>query len=234
MIQFNLLPDVKLEYIKAKRTKRLAILASTIVSGISLAVLITLFLTVSVFQKKYINDLTADIKASTSKLQQTQDLNKILTVQNQLNNLDAIHDQKPVTTRLFTYLPQITPNALTIDNLTLDYATSNIKISGNADAISTINVFVDTLKFTDFSVAGEQGTKKAFEKVVLSSFSLNQQEKDPKKKATYNITFNFNPDIFNKLKEVALTVPKQTTTRSETEKPTAIFDVAEPAEGAGQ
>ena len=46
MIQFNLLPDVKLDYIKSKKNKHLIITSSVIVSGAALAVLIILFMKV--------------------------------------------------------------------------------------------------------------------------------------------------------------------------------------------
>ena len=52
MIQFNLLPDVKQEYLKAKRTKQLVVLVSIIASATALTVLLLLFISVNVVQKK--------------------------------------------------------------------------------------------------------------------------------------------------------------------------------------
>ena len=66
MIQFNLLPDVKLEYIKAKRTKRSVMLVSIIATGVALGISIMLFLTVSVLQKQHINNLNNDIQKYTN------------------------------------------------------------------------------------------------------------------------------------------------------------------------
>jgi Tfp pilus assembly protein PilN len=168
MIQFNLLPDVKLEYIKARRLKRSVVLISGLVVAASLTLLIIMFVGVVVFQKKHMNDLSADIKTDKSKLESVQDLDKILTVQNQLGSLPALHDQKPVTSRLFTYLPQLTPQQASISDLTLDFDAQTLSVKGTADTISTINKFVDTLKFTDMKIGDEQ--KRAFSAVVLSTF----------------------------------------------------------------
>ncbi len=226
MIQFNLLPDIKLTYIKARRTKHLVIVTSIVVGAVSLVILILLYMGVAVFQKKHLSDLTRDIKTRTSDLQSTADLDKMLTVQNQISSLTTLHQDKPVTSRLFTYIPQITPNAVSIQKLDLDYKQSTINLTGNADAISTINKFVDTLKFTKYATADkpEDASRSAFSKVVLGSFSLNPNEKDPKKKATYQISLSFDATIFDDANGVNLVVPKITSTRSETEKPNPVFD----------
>jgi len=101
MIQFNLLPDIKQQYIKAERQKHLIVFISTVASIAAIALLVVLILIVDVWQKKSISDLNGDIKNNTSQLSSTQDLNKILTVQNQLNSLGPLHDKKAVAGRLF-------------------------------------------------------------------------------------------------------------------------------------
>lgn len=232
MIQFNLLPDIKLQYVKSRRTKHLVFVAATIVGGVSLGVLVLLFTGVNVLQKRHLNNLSSDIKVYSAQLENVQDLDKILTIQNQLSSLDSLHDNKPAVTRLFNFLPKFTPNAVTITKLDLDFSAGTISISGNADSISTINKFTDTLKFTKYTVDGKQPEtdNNAFTKVVLTSFALNTEEKDTAKKASYQISLNFNIAIFDNTKNVDLAVPNIISTRSETEKPRALFD--EPAAGS--
>jgi hypothetical protein len=217
MIQFNLLPDIKLEYIKARRSKRMVLLTSVAVTGVSLFIFASLFFVVNVLQTKHISDLNGDIKKYTVTLKAVPDLDKVLTVQNQLQNLTSLHDQKPVSSRLYDYLGQVTPAQVTISSAQADFTTHTLSLVGNADAISTVNKYVDTLKFTEFSVAGQGGTKKAFSQVVLGGFSSGD------KTATYQISLNFDPDIFDGTKQVTLVVPKITSTRSETEKPGDLF-----------
>ena len=73
-IQFNLLPDIKVQYLKAKRQKHLVVLASVSASLIAVAVFVILLTTVFVLQKKNISDLDKDIKSSSGQLQSVEDL----------------------------------------------------------------------------------------------------------------------------------------------------------------
>jgi Tfp pilus assembly protein PilN len=224
MIQFNLLPDIKLEYIKSQKTKRSVLLASTITAGSALGVTVMLFIAVQVAQKGHITNLSNDIKSAEQQLRSVPDLDKVLTVQNQLKSLDALHKQKPEVSRIFEYLPKLTPNNLTISKFDIDYEKNTIEITGNADAISTVNKFADTLKFTKYTEDGNSLETEAFTNVVLDSFGLNAEEKDKKKKATFQLNMTFNEAIFNTEKKINMTVPKITSTRSDTEKPRALFE----------
>lgn len=223
MIQFNLLPDVKLEYIKARRSKRMVLMIATGVTGASLLIFIGMFMVVNVLQPKHISDLNKDIAKDTATLKAIPDVNKILTVQNQLTSLTALHDQKPISSRTITYLEQLTPAKATIGDTKVDFAAHTITLTGGADALSTVNKFVDTLKFTDYTVAGQTDAKRAFSDVVLTSFSTGE------KGVTYQLSFSFDPVIFDGTKQVTLVVPKIISTRSETEKPSDVFQTTNPA-----
>jgi Tfp pilus assembly protein PilN len=217
MIQFNLLPDVKLEYIRAERVRRLVITISVLVT-IAAIILLLLLLSVNALQKKHLSDLNRDIKAASSKIVKQTDLNKILTVQNQLKSLSGLHAAKPAASRLNDYLSQVTPNQASINNLTVDFTQHQVTITGTADSLATVNQYVDTLKFTTYTVKGEDGSQNAFSDVVLSSFGLTKDEAD------YTITLTYNPDIFDITKDVSLTVPPhKITTRSEVEQPADLF-----------
>lgn len=221
MIQFNLLPDIKQQYLKAQRQKHLVVFISTIATIAAVALMVVLVLVVNVWQKKSINDLTSDIKKYSNQLSGTEDLNKILTVQNQLNSLTSLHDKKAVATRLFDYVTKLTPANANIAKLNIDYAKNTITISGTANALSTVNTYVDTLKFTKYKIVSGQGKsnteKQAFSSVVLTAFGRTNKD------TTYTINAKFDPVIFSELSEVELTVPQITTTRSATEQPTDLF-----------
>jgi len=217
MIQFNLLPDVKLNYIRARRLKRTVVVASIAVGSASLTVLTILVLLVNFWQVARIDGLKRSIDGNVKKLQSIQDLDKILTVQNQLNSLPGLHDQKPVTTRLFGYISQLTPSSAAISETKLDFDTNTITISGSADSLATVNRYVDTLKFTTYKVKDAKDSPKAFDSVVLSNFGKDD------KGATYEITAQFDKAIFDSVNPVVLKVPDIISTRSETEKPTDLF-----------
>lgn len=217
MIQFNLLPDVKQQYIKAKRQKHTVIVVSLLMAASSLFIFTMLFLTVNIFQKAHLRNLDDDIQASTKTLNGVPDLNKVLTIQNQLSSLPGLHDKKPVTSRLFGYMSQITPANVTIGNLSLNYAEETITITGQADSLSTVNKFVDTIKFTSYKIGEEDQQEKPFSEVVLGTFARDETE------ATYTINFKFKAAIFDSSNDAKLVIPKIISTRSETEKPGDLF-----------
>jgi len=232
MIQFNLLPDVKLEYIKARRTKRLVMLASVVVTSVSLAILVVLFFGTNILQRQHLNNLGKDIERDSKELQDQPGLNKILTVQNQLNTLPALHAKKPVAARLGTYLSQVTPNDLSVSSLEVDFSASTMTFDGSAKALSVVNKFIDTLKFTTYK-AGDQTGKSAFSAVVLANFGRSDEAQGIENKpATYQVILSFDPLIFDSANNVELQVPNTITTRSNTEKPNALFQT--PSKQGGQ
>ena len=221
MIQFNLLPDIKIHYLKARRQKHLVVLISVVASVVSAAIFILLFTTVFGLQKKNIADLNKDITASSKELQEVPELNKILTVQNQLGALTGLHDKKVVSSRLLDYLTQVTPAEAKITKFEVDYALSTMEVTGTAPNLGIVNKYTDTLKFTKFVTEGDSTEQTAFSNVVLGSFSRDAQT------TTYTLKFKYDPIIFSNAKQVTLKVPKIITTRSETAKPAEVFQGAQ-------
>ena len=222
MIELNLLPDVKLEFIKAQRSRRLVLIVSVMVSVLSIALLAGL-LSVDALQKKHLSDLSRNITSESSKLQNEPQINKILTVQNQLESLTALHAGKPAASRLFDYLNQVTPAAVSITSLNVDFTQQTATITGTSDALSTVNKYVDTLKFTTYTTKDNPTATKAFSNIVLSSFGINTSTTDSTQAATYTITLSYDKTIFDITQDVTLTVPSLVTTRVQLAQPTDLF-----------
>jgi len=219
MIQFNLLPDVKMAYIKAQQTRRLFMSISVIASGVAVFLLIISLISVDVVQKKTLSDLNRDIDHNAQTLQNTPQLSKVLTIQNQLDALTSLHNQKPAANRLFDYLSEVTPSKATISNISVDFTQHTMSITGNSNALSTINTFIDSLKFTTYNLGDGKDTK-AFSSVVLSSFAVSTGSSP----ASYTITLTYDPNIFTNTDTVTLTVPQTITTRSVIDQPTNLFE----------
>lgn len=220
MIQFNLLPDVKVAFIKARKAKRIVLVISGIAVIVSLVLLIIMFSAVTI-QKKHIKDLNSDIKKYESSLSGTTDLAKILTIQNQLNSLPLLYAQRPVTSRLYKYIQQTTPQLVSIKSINLQFADSSLEIEGTADTLELVNRYIDTLKFTKYTSETTKDKTPAFTNVVLKTFNRDT------KTASYKVDFNFDPAIFDAAQKIAFDVPKTVTTRSETELPgstNGVFD----------
>jgi Tfp pilus assembly protein PilN len=214
-VQFNLLPDVKLEFNRSQHAKKVVYTLCALVTGIALAVLIISFFTVAILQKKLLSDANNDINKYSKQLKSIPDLDKVLTIQNQLTSLPALHSQKHITSRIYGYLPQITPVQAHIGQITLDLNANTITVNGQADSVKTVNAFVDTLKFTNFAIGSAQpdtdtrdSQKPAFSNVILTSVARSD------KGANYTISASFDPALFDGSQNVFLVVPNQITTRS--------------------
>jgi Tfp pilus assembly protein PilN len=214
MIEFNLLPDVKVQYLRTKRTQHLIITLSAIVGAASFAVFLLLFLFVDVGQKVRINQLDSQISSSSAQLTSNKNLNQILTVQNQLETIPTLEAQAPTTSRLFGYLSQVVPANATISSLAINFSTDNVTISGGADTLATVNTLVDTLKYTTYNDATTKASSvSAFKTVVLSSFGYSGTATNGQT-AQYSVAFNFDPILFKSTDSITLVVPSETTTRS--------------------
>ncbi|TAH34183.1 hypothetical protein EYC59_03450 [Candidatus Saccharibacteria bacterium] len=205
MIQFNLLPDVKIQYIKARRTKHLMMLASIVVIGVSLFVFILMLFTVNVVQKKSLGDLNKDIKKYSADLKATPDLDKILTVQNQLGALTDLHEQKPVSSRVYGYLAQVTPVTIKLTSMNLDLEQNTVVLSGTAPSLESLYAYTATLKATKYTVGDSTDRKSAFTNVVWTSYGRD------KTGANFTLSASFDAEIFKSENTVNLKVPTQTT-----------------------
>ncbi|HEX8226623.1 MAG TPA: hypothetical protein VF572_02020 [Candidatus Saccharimonadales bacterium] len=216
MIQFNMLPDVKLEYVKAQRIKHTVISAALMSAGSSFLIFLLLFLAVHVVQQKNIGDLNNDIKKYSTQLKNTPDLDKVLTIQNQLGALPALHADKAAASRTFLYIQQLTPPNVTLTEVTTDYASNTILLSGQSGSFDNVNRLVDTLKFTTYTDK-EGANGKAFSGVVMSEFTRAANT------TTFTVTANYEPTIFDNASKVSLKVPTTISTPSVTGQPVNLF-----------
>ncbi len=205
MVQFNLLPNIKLEYVKAKRTKYLVTFVSIVVSSVAILVFAVSLFFVDVAQKKSLSDLNTDVGKYSKQLKGTKDLSKILTVQNQLNTLTSLHDGKPVASRLFDYISQVTPAQASLNKLIIDFTANTMSIGGTAPSLDTVSLYTDTLKATYYTTDKNSTKTNAFTNVVLANFGRNDTG------ATFTITLSFDPIIFQAANTVKLVVPSTTT-----------------------
>lgn len=221
MIQLNLLPDVKDKYLKTERLKRLVFGASLIAAATAIVVVGFLASFVYGAQGAKLKSLDKSITDNSKKISDIKDLDKILTIQNQLNSLPALHDKKVVSSRLFDYLVQVTPSDVSISNINVKFSEEEnaIVVTGSSKSLETTNKFVDTLKFTQYTVNNNPDDKKpAFNTVVLSSFAKGDKD------STYTITAKYDPALFSQQsKDLLLLVPKQVTTQSTTQRPAPLF-----------
>lgn len=250
MIQLNLLPDVKQQFIKTRRTRRLITLVSLISTSVAVVIFLLLFVAANVWQASRIDSLSNNIATDLKKLQEGGDLNKILTIQNQLNALPELHASKVDSTRLLALLDTVSVEGVIMESRSLVFQEENIfEISGRSSSLELVNKFVDTLKFTEYrpltkqqhdaltlttdvpadAAEGEaEMTESAAETLVekLQAFSnvriSSSSVEEDGLSFTYTIVGTFHTGLFdNTVDFIQLSVPQIITTRSEIEQPGA-------------
>lgn len=217
MIQFNLLPQVKVDYIKTKRLKR-TIIGISILAIIASVILLVVTFSLKSFQSRHLTNLDKNIAELTAELEATPELNKIISVQNQLNTLPTLYDGRPAVKRLPGYLDQTTPTNVGLTEVGVDFSTNFIEVSGMAENLEAVNRYLDTLKFTGYKIEGSEDTLPAFKDVVVTSFGRSDEN------ASFTATFTFDPVIFNGAQNVSLVIPSIVTTRSQVQNGASLLD----------
>lgn len=169
-------------------------------------------------QKLQIANSQRNIDASIKTLAETKDLDKIVTVNNQLEALPDLHEAKNVVSRLFGFIKVLTPDTINLNEVTVDFDNNSFEILGSGEDFKAINTYVDSLKNASFIYADNKNATLAFSSVVLDTIVKDDVE------SRFKVKFVYEPTIFdNHTEGLKLTVPKITSTQSSTERPKSIF-----------
>jgi Tfp pilus assembly protein PilN len=199
MVQINLLPDVKQEYLKSQQTKHTVLVGAVVASLVSIALLLLVFVYVQFIQSMHRSNLQKDIDAGVQELKSQKSAVKIVTVQGALEQLPKLQNNKPLTSSLFAYLQAFTPRDVSYNSVNMDVASKTITLEGGANTSERVNVFANNLKSARFSYSKDGTTQvisTPFTNVVFSALSKAEQS-DQGKSVSFSITFNYDPIMFN-------------------------------------
>lgn len=202
MIEINLIPDVKREYLKTRALRNAVIGMSIFVSVVVVGLAVVLGL---VFGGQLVTEALQDnsIKEDGNKLVAIEDLDKTVTIQHQLNIIDDQHADKAVNSRLFDVMSAINPprpNDVTISTLKIDPDKQTIHIEGSAaNGYIALEVFKKTITNTDVEIRYENDEE--VELIPLAqdieagdtSFGLNS---DGKRVLRFSFSFTYPDELF--------------------------------------
>lgn len=155
MIQLNLVPDVKQELISAQRSRTLVVSGAILASIASGAVVTLLALYVFGAQSVLMFTQENTISDIDKKLHQVKGLEQTLTIQNQLNTIVDLHNEKGIYSRLFSVLEPIkptAPNDIRISRVSLDTSEGTLQIEAQASGgYKAFETFKKTLAAATFS-----------------------------------------------------------------------------------
>ncbi len=202
MIQINLLPDVKQEFLRARRTRNVAISVSILAALGSGAVVVALLLILGVQAGR---EVLADnaIKDRYAQLQQVEDLPEMVTLQNQLGTIGAQHGDKTMDSRLFGLLQAINPsqpNDVQFTAVTLDPEASILRLEGIADnsypAVETLKKTIDN---TDVEYRAQDDNEVVTEslatRVTIGESSFGESA-DGDRVLRFEMTIEYQPALF--------------------------------------
>jgi hypothetical protein len=236
-VQLNLLPDVKKEYLQSQRSKNtvISICIFTTIGALGLAAIF--FLLVYLVQPGLIGATQGQIDAKTKQLKAVKDIDKYLTVQNQLKSLPELHNGKVLYSRLFGYLKTLNPappNNVRLASLQVDEENKEISITGASDNFQAFTVFQDTLKNATlgYKADGQDQTPAAL--FDPASIVVDQQDltrSDGKQSLSFTMRIKYNEVAFSPQNtDPVVNVPKKETTQSAVNAPT-LFQDNKPANG---
>jgi len=231
MIQVNLIPDIKIQMIKARMERVRVISISIAASVISISVVVLLAIYTYGAQALADNNLNTKIDEETAKLNSVQDISKILTIQNQLSKIPEINNQKNINSRIFDTIASIKKSSgdvLSYSSIGFDTTTHLFTLSGQVPDYASYEVLIKTLQnsFVQFKNSKDGEVKK-----VQFAQSLNIGQAGFTQNALGNTTLNFSmsftypkeifmPNIY----DVAVVVEKYgNVTDSYLGRPTSLF-----------
>lgn len=230
MIQINLIPDIKQELLVAQRTRRTAISISILVGLIAGGAVVALAVVLGV-QVVYEGHLRGNIKDEYAKLTKVDNIENVLTIQNQLETIQSYQDKRTMNSRIFDVLSAINPpapNDVRFSSVRLDPSTNLITIEGSAaNGYAATETFRKTILNTKIeSGSGDDvETIDLTDDVVIGETSYGEAA-DGTRVLSFTVSFTYPAGLFdNTLKSIKVVTPtaKTDVTDSKTRVPESLF-----------
>ncbi len=198
MIEVNLLPSVKREYLKAQQMKHAVIVGSVLISALAVTVLVLLFAYVQFAQPQHQKNIQTDIDSGVKELKAKENAVKIVTVQGALEQLSGLQDKKLISSNIFADITAFTPKSVSYGDIKLDLSAGTLVLQGTASNFEQANVLANNLKSAKFNYTKDSSpqSKTPFSNVVFDGLSQSQQSQDGKS-VSFQITFTVDPILFD-------------------------------------
>lgn len=263
MIQINLVPDVKLELISAQRHRNIVV-STAIIAMIAAAVVVVVLGGVIGAQKLAQNVVTDNIKEADKEFRAMEDIEKTVTVKNQLESIQSTHDQKTMTSRVFDLLTEAsakgTENSVSLTSFSVDTETSTISLLAQTDKrgfeaaevfrknLEGMQVFfVDAEDKVNTTVPNEflenpltshkqEQSEEIASEVSLSDLSYSQAEGQSQRTVNFRLSFVYNELLFDGTKDLLRIrgLDRGNVTDSYTRLPGSLFDGTSSREESAQ
>lgn len=134
--EINLVPDVKMQMIRAQKTRNLVLFICIVVSSVAVGAVVVLF-GIKSGQDIAISSQDKRIELMSNKLNSYNELGSLVTFQNQLTGIAEVNSQKTVLSRVFGALGVMLPqgqDSVRLSQLNINMENNLIQMEGQADA----------------------------------------------------------------------------------------------------
>lgn len=237
MITLNLLPDIKKEYLKAQKVRNMVVSTSILISLVAVGLVTLLAISVYVGQNLVIAQQSNQITENHKKLSAKPEIDKYLTIQNQLAAVDSISSSRATYARLFDYLQQLNPAppyTVSLYNLTIDRSTNTMKFVGGAANFESVNNFKNAIENARLSYfVGDENREIMFFPTVTTT-EANFSSGSGKTLTAFNFEVVYAPEAFDtNSQHTKLLVPKLVTSDGDKNAPKEIFAAPPSTESQG-
>lgn len=230
MIEVNLIPDIKREYLRAQRMRNTVISASIAVMVVSAGALVVLGVALGIVQGA---GLLADnsIKSEHQKLSSQADLDELVTIQNQLTHVSSLDKERGMNSRIFEVLSVVNPSApnnITMSTVRVDPVNATVSIDGTAaNSFTATDILKKTILNTKLQYNDGSNTKEIelSTDVSLSNTSYSE-EADGTTALHFTLSFKYPAELVsNSYKNVTIVTPTGSidVTDSKTRVPDGLF-----------
>lgn len=238
MIQINLIPDIKRELLHAQKMRRTAI-GISILAGLAAGGIVVALAVILGVQALHETITRNNIKDEYSKLTKVENIDNVLTIQQQLKQIDSYQSSRTMDSRLFDVLAAINPpapNDVKFSSIKLDPNENLISIEGSAaNGYSATETFRKTiLNTTVESGEGDTMLSQALTDDVTITETTYGEAANGGRTLRFSISFVYPKGLFdNSLKNIKIVTPtaKTDVTDSKTRVPESIFTQVTDSQG---
>ena len=215
MIEINLLPDIKQEYVRAQRARRMTVSIAVLVGVVCAGILVA---SIVIYGGQRSLEALSDrsINDNTAKLAEQTDAAELVTLQNQLATLPQQHASKSADSRLFTVLQAINPqapNSVAFNTVALDPESKVLSLEGTAEggypAVEALKKTIERTKF-EYREAGEDSaTTEPLASVVEVGETGYGLSSDNKRVVSFVIRIQYAEKLFSNAAENARVIAQR-------------------------
>lgn len=201
MIEINLLPNVKRELLKTRAMRNRVISISFLVGGASIAavVVLALILGSQIAAEAVQNGV---IKDRNDKLMAVEDLNKVVTIQNQLTKINEQHSGKKLNSRIFdvvTAVNPVAPNNVSFSDIKVNPESKTITLEGSAvNGYSALETLKKTILNTKVQTTdGDKSSEVSLTKEIKDGDTSFGENSEGKKVLQFSFSFEYAEELLS-------------------------------------